>query len=66
MRGITRSMMWGLLSLICFISHPAASSPQSSSEVKVDKTSISGVVLNSAGAKPEAGVWVIAETREVK
>jgi hypothetical protein len=59
-------MMWGLLSLICFISHPAASSPQSSSEVKVDKTSISGVVLNSAGAKPEAGVWVIAETREVK
>src|SRR5260221_1498078 len=28
-----------------------------------DKNSIGGVVLNSNGAKPEAGVWVIAPLR---
>jgi hypothetical protein len=63
MRGITRAMWWTLLASICFLSRPAVSSPQSGSGVQVDKTSIGGVVLNSNGAKPEAGVWVIAETK---
>ena len=63
MRGITRAMMWALLASICLISRPAAGGPQSTSGVQVDKSSIGGVVLNSAGAKPEAGVWVIAETK---
>ena len=63
MRGMTRAMMWFLLALICFISRPAAGGPQGASGVQVDKSSIGGVVLNSSGAKPEAGVWVIAETK---
>ena len=51
------------MALICFISRPAPGSPQGASGVQVDKSSIGGVVLNSNGAKPEAGVWVIAETK---
>lgn len=30
-----------------------------------DPTTISGVVVNSVGEKPEAGVWVIAETKSL-
>src|SRR5450755_2552610 len=65
MRGMTRTMMWSLAAIICFISRPAAGGPQSASgaQVQVDKSSIGGVVLNANGAKPEAGVWVIAETK---
>ena len=63
MRGMTRAMMWSLLALICFISRPAAGGPQNASGIQVDKSSIGGVVLNSNDAKPEAGVWVIAETK---
>src|ERR1700681_866166 len=33
--------------------------------VKVDSRSIGGVVLNANGNKPEAGVWVIAETKSL-
>src|ERR1700674_4450150 len=63
MRGMTRTMMWSLLALICFISRPAAGGPQGAPGIQVDKSSIGGVVLNSNGAKAEAGVWVIAETK---
>jgi hypothetical protein len=63
MRGITRAMMWALLASICLISRPAAGGPQGASAVQVDKSSIGGVVVNGNGAKPEAGVWVIAETK---
>jgi len=52
MRGITRVMLWTLLASICFISRPAASSPQSGSGVQVDKSSIGGTVLNSEGDIP--------------
>ena len=63
MRGMTRAMMWSLVALICLLSRPVAGGPQSAAGVQVDKNSIGGVVLNSNGAKPEAGVWVIAETK---
>jgi mono/diheme cytochrome c family protein len=63
MRGITRAILWFLVALICFISRPVASEPQGASGVTVDKASIGGVVLNAKTAKPEAGVWVIAETK---
>lgn len=33
--------------------------------VKVDAASIGGVVLNSNGGTPEAGMWVIAETKSL-
>ncbi|HWF38807.1 MAG TPA: hypothetical protein VG322_09825 [Candidatus Acidoferrales bacterium] len=38
---------------------------QAAPAVQVDKSSIGGVVLNNAGQKPEAGVWVIAETKSL-
>src|SRR5229473_169763 len=63
MRGMTRAMMWSLVALICFSSRPAAGGPQSASGAAVDKNCIGGVVVNSNGANPEAGVWVIAETK---
>src|SRR5579871_4117004 len=65
MRGMTRAMMWSLVALICVISRPAAGGPQSIPGLKVEKSSIGGVVVNSDGAKPEAGVWVIAETKSL-
>lgn len=33
--------------------------------IRIDQASIAGVVLNSAGSKPEAGVWVVAETKSL-
>jgi hypothetical protein len=56
-------MMWALVALICFISRPAAGGPQSDSGIQVGQSSIGGVVMNANGTKPEAGVWVIAETK---
>jgi hypothetical protein len=66
MRGITRSMMWSPAALICFASRPVSSEPQGAAGITVDKSSIGGVVLNSNGAKQEAGVWVIAKTNMPK
>jgi hypothetical protein len=66
MRGMTRAMMWSLVALICFTSRPVAGGPQGASGITVDKSSIGGVVVNSNGAKPEAGVWVIAETKSLQ
>jgi len=63
MRGISRAMMWLVVALICLVSRPVASEPQGASGFTVDKASIGGVVLNAKTAKPEAGVWVIAETK---
>jgi hypothetical protein len=63
MRVMTRAMMWSLVALVCFASRPVAGGPQGASGIQVDKSSIGGVVLNSTGGKPEAGVWVIAETK---
>ena len=40
----------------------AALSVSAQGQLQVDKTSIGGTVVNSATGKPEAGVWVIAET----
>jgi hypothetical protein len=62
MRGITRAMMWSLQVLVCFASRSVSSEPRGAAGITFDKSSIGGVVLNSNGAKPEAGVWVIAET----
>jgi hypothetical protein len=63
-------MLWALLAVLCVISRPATGSQQNgaarnagASGVQVDKNSVGGVVVNSNGGKPEAGVWVIAETK---
>ena len=63
MRKILGVLGFFLLVMIFAYGRPGASRPQSDATLQVDKSSIGGVVVNSAGAKPEAGVWVIAETK---
>src|SRR5258705_6389224 len=71
MRSVTRTMLWALLVVLCVMARPAASQQSGAargagaSGIQVDKNSIGGVVLNSNGAKPEPGVWVIAETKSL-
>src|SRR5467141_4661112 len=71
MRTVTRTMLWTLLVALCVMARPAvgqqsgAARSAGDSGVQVDKNSVGGVVLNSNGAKPEAGVWVIAETKSL-
>src|ERR1700674_3937138 len=65
MRRVARATLWVLLAIICIISRPASGGPQAVSGLQVDKFSIGGVVANSSGGKPEAGVWVIAETKSL-
>ncbi len=36
-----------------------------SQSVQIDGVSVGGVVLNTSGRTPEAGVWVIAETSDL-
>jgi len=69
MRNVTRGI-WAALAVVCLVTWSAAgwqnSSRDASSNVSsVDQTSIGGSVVNSDGAKPEAGVWVIAETKSL-
>src|SRR6266478_8966589 len=69
MRTVARTMLWTLLVALCVMARPAVGQQSGAARstgdtgVQVDKNSIGGVVLNSNGAKPEAGVWVIAETK---
>src|SRR6266446_10123327 len=71
MRTVTRTMLWTLLVVLCVMARPVvgqqsgAARSAGDSGVQVDKNSVGGVVLNSNGAKPEAGVWVIAETKSL-
>lgn len=53
MRSVTRTMLWLFLGLIGVTVVQA----------QADRTSIGGTVVNSGSGKPEAGVWVIAETK---
>jgi hypothetical protein len=66
MRNVTRRrVLWALLAVLCLLSLRWSASGQQNagSGIQVNATSIGGTVVNSAGAKPEAGVWVIAETK---
>ena len=71
MRTVTRTMLWALLVTLCVMARPAAGQQSGAAGkagaagVQVDKNSVGGVVLNSNGGKPEAGVWVIAETKSL-
>jgi hypothetical protein len=65
MRTVTRKVIWVLLAVLCVVARPALAAPQGLPGLKVDKTSIGGTVVNSSGGKPEAGVWVIAETKSL-
>src|SRR5258708_7693779 len=70
MRTVTRKMTWVLLAVVLLAvlfvaARPVAGGPQAVPGLTIDKKSIGGTVLNSNGGKPEAGVWVIAETKSL-
>jgi hypothetical protein len=54
MRNAARVVLWVSLAFICVHAQGA---------LQVDNTSIGGTVINAATGKPEAGVWVIADTK---
>jgi len=60
-----RAIFWAMLAIGWAISLPVANGQQAASKLQVDKTSIGGAVVNASGGKPEAGVWVIAETKSL-
>jgi hypothetical protein len=65
MRTVTRRMTWVILAVLCVVARPAVSAPQNVPGLKIDSKSIGGTVTNANGGKPEAGVWVIAETKSL-
>jgi hypothetical protein len=71
MQKLAQKAFWGLATLTVLAGLLAAThylrpkQVQASPAVQVDKSSIGGVVLNNDGQKPEAGVWVIAETKSL-
>ncbi len=62
MRTVARKMAWVLLAVWCVAAGAIAGGQQNVPE----KSSIGGTVVNSNGGKPEAGVWVIAETKSLQ
>lgn len=58
MRTLSRVMWLSLVAMLCLF-YRSVVGQQSANN-------IGGVVINSAGGKPEAGVWVIAETKLVQ
>src|SRR5712671_3652148 len=65
MRSVTRTSLWAFLGIICILSRPASGGQQVVPGLQVDKSSVGGTVVNTSGGKPEAGVWVIAETKSL-
>src|SRR5260370_21013978 len=70
MRKLACVMFGALLALVCPIALSAdgrhdGAARAAGPDVQVDATSIGGTVVNSSGGKPEAGVWVIAETKSL-
>lgn len=71
MRTAMRTMLWPLLTVLCLVTGSVAGQQNGTarsadaSGIQVDKSSVGGTVMNSNGGKPEAGVWVIAETKSL-
>src|SRR6266699_6706159 len=70
MRTVTHKMTWVflavvLLAVLFVAARPVVGVPQNVPGLTIDKKSIGGTVVNNNGGKPEAGVWVIAETKSV-
>src|SRR5258705_4092406 len=65
MRNAARAILWVFLAFICVTVSYVVGNPQVAAQggLQVDKASIGGTVTNAASGKPEAGVWVIAETK---
>jgi len=64
MRSVTRYMAWVLVAAWCVVAGATVGGQVPG--LKVDNASIGGTVVNSASGKPEAGVWVIAETKSLQ
>src|SRR5215831_17008696 len=63
MRTIARDiLLFGVL-LLCLFQWPVTGQQHG---LQVGANSIGGVVINNNGGKPEAGVWVIAETKSLQ
>src|SRR4030095_9259792 len=60
-----RKMAWVLLAVGCVAAGATVGGQQNVPGLKIDDRSIGGNVVNSNGGKPEAGVWVIAETKSL-
>src|SRR3954471_9119969 len=63
MRNVTRKVAWVLVAAWCVAAR--ATLGGQAPGFKIDNASIGGTVVNSNGGKPEAGVWVIAETKSL-
>src|SRR3954467_5119075 len=61
-----RSVLLGgiALSVAGFVAAPQVSAAPAADRIAIDNDDIGGVVRNPSG-QPEAGVWVIAETRDL-
>ena len=67
MRTVARKLAWVLLAVWCVVAaRVTLGGQQSVPGLKLDEKSIGGTVVNSNGGKPEAGVWVIAETKSLR
>ena len=65
MRSVTRNMTWVLLAVWCVAARATVGGQQNGPGFKIDNASIGGTVVNSNGGKPEAGVWVITESKDL-
>jgi hypothetical protein len=59
-------MTWVLLAVLFVAARATIGGQQNVPGLKIDALSIGGTVVNSNGGKPEAGVWVIAETKSLQ
>ncbi len=66
MRTVARKLAWVLLVVACVATRTTVGGQQNVPGLTIDKSSIGGTVVNSNGGKPEAGVWVIAETKSLQ
>jgi hypothetical protein len=70
-RTRARRAFWASVAIVCVAGFAVAAhflgpmQASASPVVQVDKQSPGGVVLNSSRQNPEAGVWVIAETKSL-
>jgi hypothetical protein len=65
MQTVARRVLWLPLAVLCLVTWSAAGQQRSAPKMQADKSSVGGVVVNTNGGKPEAGVWVIAETKSL-
>jgi len=67
MRNLAWVMLLGFVSILGVFQWSAAGQRKGAAlGIQVNANSIGGAVINNAGDRPEAGVWVIAETKSLQ